>query len=52
MKISVLREQSVALLRSGQKLGGFIATLGSTDAFGLDDLGAMVALRDELVAEF
>ena len=48
----MIQEQSVALLLGGQKLGGFIATLGSTDAFGLDALGARVALRDELVAEF
>jgi glutamate/tyrosine decarboxylase-like PLP-dependent enzyme len=52
MKMNVLREQSISMLRDGQKLGGFIATLGSTDAFGIDDLGAMVALRDELVVEF
>ncbi len=29
-----------------------IATLGTTDAFGVDDLRSMVMLRDELVQEF
>ena len=26
--------------------------MGTTDAFGLDDIAAIVALRDELIAEF
>ncbi|MFO0876869.1 MAG: pyridoxal-dependent decarboxylase [Gemmataceae bacterium] len=39
-------------LREGKKIACFVATMGSTDAFGLDDLEAIVALRDELVAEF
>jgi L-2,4-diaminobutyrate decarboxylase len=39
-------------LQAGKKIVGFIATVGSTDAFGLDDLQEMVALRDQLVEEF
>jgi L-2,4-diaminobutyrate decarboxylase len=39
-------------LEEGKKLAAFIVTLGTTDAFGLDDLAGVVALRDELVCEF
>jgi glutamate/tyrosine decarboxylase-like PLP-dependent enzyme len=39
-------------LAAGKRIAALIATMGSTDAFGLDDLGAMVRLRDALVEEF
>jgi glutamate/tyrosine decarboxylase-like PLP-dependent enzyme len=52
IKIDALREQARAALRSGRPIAGIIATLGTTDAFGLDDLQAIVAMRDELVKEF
>jgi len=39
-------------LRQGKRIAAIIATLGTTDAFGLDDLEAIVALRDRLVKEF
>jgi glutamate/tyrosine decarboxylase-like PLP-dependent enzyme len=52
MQIDVLREQARAALSSGCRIAAIIATLGTTDAFGLDDLAAIVALRDELVKEF
>lgn len=39
-------------LRSGQRIAALVATLGTTDAFGLDDLQGIVDLRDELVDEF
>jgi L-2,4-diaminobutyrate decarboxylase len=39
-------------LRSGRRVAAFIATMGTTDAFGLDDLEGVVALRDQLVEEF
>lgn len=39
-------------LKDGKKVAAIIATLGTTDAFGLDDLEYIVALRDELVEEF
>ena len=35
----------------GHKIAAIIATLGTTDAFGLDDLEAIASLRDRLVAE-
>ena len=40
------------VLKAGKKVAAIIATLGTTDAFGLDDLAHIVALRDELVDEF
>jgi glutamate/tyrosine decarboxylase-like PLP-dependent enzyme len=52
MKLDVLGEQARAALRSGRPIAAIIATLGTTDAFGLDDLHGIVALRDELVGEF
>lgn len=52
MQLDVLREQARAALSSGCRIAAIIATLGTTDAFGLDDLAAIVALRDELVKEF
>jgi len=52
MDVEKLREQASQALTSGRKIGGIIATLGTTDAFGLDDLRAITNLRDELVQEF
>ena len=36
----------------GKKIAAIIATLGTTDAFGLDDLEQIAQLRDTLVDEF
>jgi glutamate/tyrosine decarboxylase-like PLP-dependent enzyme len=47
-----LARQARAVLRQGKRIAAFIATLGTTDAFGLDDLEGMAALRDALVEEF
>jgi L-2,4-diaminobutyrate decarboxylase len=52
MRIDLLRDQPRAALQRGRPIAAIIATLGTTDAFGLDDLAAIVALRDELVSEF
>lgn len=52
MDLSLLRDKARAVLRGGQRIAGIIATLGTTDAFGLDDISGIVALRDELVEEF
>ncbi len=51
MDVDVLRERASQALQSGQKIGGIIVTLGTTDAFGLDDIQAITTLRDELVRE-
>jgi L-2,4-diaminobutyrate decarboxylase len=39
-------------LTSGRKIGAIVATMGTTDAFGIDDLAALHALRERLVEEF
>ncbi len=39
-------------LKSGKQIAAFIATMGTTDAFGIDDLQGIAALRDRLVEEF
>lgn len=45
-----------AYLRSafarGEKVAAVIATTGTTDAFGIDDVAAIVDLRDKLAAEY
>lgn len=40
------------LLKQREKIAAIIATLGTTDAFGVDDLHEMVEIRDRLVEEF
>jgi glutamate/tyrosine decarboxylase-like PLP-dependent enzyme len=50
--LKLLEEACRRALDGGLKIAALIATLGSTDAFGLDDLEAMVALRDRLAAEY
>lgn len=41
-----------SLLKDGKKIAAIIATMGTTDAFGLDDLEAIREMRDELAEEF
>ena len=52
MDVDVLRTEATQALKAGRKICGIIATLGTTDAFGLDDILAISTLRDELVAEY
>lgn len=47
-----LEQETRKALASGKKIAAIIATLGTTDAFGLDDLESIVTLRDILVDEF
>jgi L-2,4-diaminobutyrate decarboxylase len=49
--VAALEAAARQVLESGRKIAAFIATMGTTDAFGIDDLRAMAALRDRLVAE-
>jgi glutamate/tyrosine decarboxylase-like PLP-dependent enzyme len=41
-----------SLLKDGRKIAAIIATMGTTDAFGLDDLEAIREMRDALAEEF
>jgi glutamate/tyrosine decarboxylase-like PLP-dependent enzyme len=52
MRIDLLEEALRRALREGRKIAAIVATLGTTDAFGLDDLEAIVAIRDRLADEF
>ena len=52
VQVPLLEERARELVRQGKKIAAFIVTLGTTDAFGLDDLEAIVAVRDRLVDEF
>ena len=47
-----LEEAARKVLTEGRKIAAIIATMGTTDSFGLDDLQAIAALRDALADEF
>jgi len=40
------------ILREGKKIALIVATMGTTDSFGLDDLATIREIRDRLVDEF
>src|SRR5262245_49724749 len=46
MDVSELESLARAALHDGKKIAAIIATLGTTDAFGLDDLEQITAVRD------
>lgn len=48
----LLQSQLRDLLLEGRKIACIVASMGTTDAFGLDDLAAMCEIRDDLVDEF
>ncbi len=52
MDLRELGRLARAALAEGRRIAAFVVTLGTTDAFGLDDLAGVVALRDTLVEEF
>jgi glutamate/tyrosine decarboxylase-like PLP-dependent enzyme len=52
MDVGELERLARATLQDGKKIAAIIATLGTTDAFGLDDLEQITAVRDGLVKEF
>ncbi|MGZ8903567.1 MAG: pyridoxal phosphate-dependent decarboxylase family protein [Methylobacter sp.] len=52
MSLSALNDTLRVALSRGDKVAAIIATLGTTDAFGIDDLAAIVHLRDRLVVEY
>src|SRR5262249_27361032 len=49
--LAELEARARAALDAGKRIAAFIATMGSTDSFGLDDLEAIVAFRDALVRD-
>jgi L-2,4-diaminobutyrate decarboxylase len=46
-----LESAARAAIAAGQRIAAIVATMGTTDAFGIDDLAAIVAMRDRLVSE-
>ena len=52
MSLTDLEDYLRQAFAAGEKVAVIIATMGTTDAFGLDDLAAMVRLRDELAQEY
>jgi glutamate/tyrosine decarboxylase-like PLP-dependent enzyme len=52
MKIDVLEERMHKLLTDGVKIACIIATMGTTDAFGIDNLAAIIRLRDRLCKQY
>ena len=49
---NLLAEACRQALSAGQRIAAIVATMGSTDAFGIDNLQSIHALRDTLVQEF
>jgi L-2,4-diaminobutyrate decarboxylase len=47
-----LEEYLRKAFEEGTKVAVILATMGTTDAFGIDDLGAIVRLRDRLATEY
>lgn len=50
--LAALEQAARAALASGKKIAAIVATMGSTDAFGVDDLREIDALRRRLAQEF
>lgn len=49
--VSALAELARRAISEGKRIAALVATMGTTDAFGVDDLAAVCELRDALVAE-
>ena len=47
-----MEEAARDLLGQGRRIVAMVATMGTTDAFGIDDLDAIADLRDRLVEEY
>lgn len=50
--VAALEAAAREQLEQGKAIAAIVATLGTTDAFGLDDLAAIFALRQRLVDDF
>jgi glutamate/tyrosine decarboxylase-like PLP-dependent enzyme len=49
--LDALEAAARAAISAGRRIAAIIATMGTTDAFGIDDLAAIHALRERLVAD-
>jgi glutamate/tyrosine decarboxylase-like PLP-dependent enzyme len=52
MDLAALEEALRQILDRGERVAALIATLGTTDAFAIDDLAAIVRLKDSLAREY
>ena len=52
IRTCLLETELRRLFRDGRRVAGIIATMGTTDAFGLDHLERICEIRDEMVHEF
>src|SRR4029079_3336137 len=51
MRVDDLRQRLHDIVAGGRRIACIVATMGTTDAFGLDDLAGIARTRDELVRE-
>ena len=52
IRVDRLEAAARSVLEDGRRLVAIVATMGTTDAFGIDDLDAIVALRDRLIDDY
>ena len=52
IRICLLESELRRLLKEGRRIACIVATMGTTDAFGLDSLEQIHQIRDDLVREF
>src|SRR6185436_865836 len=52
MRVCLFETMLRDVLKQGRKVAAIVATMGTTDAFGLDDLAAIIEIRDRLRDEF
>ncbi len=52
ISIEALEDYLRYAFRNGEKVATIIATIGTTDAFGIDDIAAVVKLRDQIAEEY
>lgn len=52
IRIDLLEKACRDLLDQGRRIVALVATMGTTDAFGIDDLDAIADLRDRLVEDY
>ena len=51
MQVDMLAARLRQIVASGRQIACIVATMGTTDAFGLDDVAGIVQVRDETVRE-
>ncbi|MEX2140178.1 MAG: pyridoxal-dependent decarboxylase [Pirellulales bacterium] len=50
--VAALEAAARTAIEGGRKIAAIVATMGTTDAFGIDDLQSLAAVRDKLVADY